>query len=155
MLRGKASLLGAASGMVTGLVAVTPAAGSIGPVGAIVLGAIASGICYYFVSVVKNKFGYDDSLDVFGIHGIGGIVGAIGTGIFTAPSLGGIGGDDYSMMGQTLIQAEAVGITIIWCGVVSFVLYKLVDMTVGLRVDKDDEMQGLDLTTHGESAYHY
>ncbi len=155
MVRGKASMLGAASGMITGLVAVTPAAGSVGPVGAIVLGAIASAVCYYFVDVVKNKFGYDDSLDVFGIHGIGGIVGAIGTGIFTAPSLGGTGGDDYAMMGQTLIQAQAVGITIVWCGVVSFILYKIVDAVIGLRVSDEVEREGLDLATHGESAYHY
>jgi Amt family ammonium transporter len=154
VLRGKASMLGAASGLVAGLVAVTPAAGSIGPVGAIVLGAIASALCYFFVAVVKNKFGYDDSLDVFGIHGIGGITGAIGTGIFTAPSLGGTGGDDFSIAGQVVIQAQAVGVTILWCGVISFILYKLIDMTIGLRVSTDDERQGLDLTTHGESAYH-
>ena len=155
MVRGKASMLGAASGMITGLVAVTPAAGSVGPVGAIVLGAIASAVCYYFVDVVKNKFGYDDSLDVFGIHGIGGIIGAVGTGIFTAPSLGGTGGEDYSMMGQTMIQIEAVAITIVWCGVVSFILYKIVDVVIGLRVSEEVEREGLDLATHGESAYHY
>ena len=154
VLRGKASMLGAASGLVAGLVAVTPAAGSIGPVGAIVLGAIASALCYFFVAVVKNKFGYDDSLDVFGIHGIGGITGAIGTGIFTAPSLGGTGGDDFSIAGQVVIQAQAVGVTILWCGVISFILFKVIDMTIGLRVSTDDERQGLDLTTHGESAYH-
>ena len=154
VLRGKASMLGAASGMIAGLVAVTPAAGSIGPVGAIVLGAIASGVCYFFVSTVKNALGYDDSLDVFGIHGIGGIVGAIGTGIFTAPGLGGTGGDDYSLMGQTWIQIEAVGITIAWCGIGSLVLYKLVDMVIGLRVDEDTERRGLDQMAHGESAYH-
>ncbi|MCB2132084.1 MAG: ammonium transporter, partial [Rhodobacteraceae bacterium] len=114
VLRGKASMLGAASGMIAGLVAVTPAAGSVGPVGAIVLGALASSVCYFFVAVVKNKFGYDDSLDVFGIHGVGGIIGAIGTGIFTAPGLGGTGGEDYSIAGQTWIQIEAVAITVIW-----------------------------------------
>ncbi len=92
---------------------------------------------------------------MFGIHGIGGIVGAIGTGIFTAPSLGGTGGDDYAMMGQTLIQAQAVGITIVWCGVVSFILYKIVDAVIGLRVSDEVEREGLDLATHGESAYHY
>ncbi len=154
LTRGKASMLGAASGMITGLVAVTPACGTIGPIGAIVLGAIASTGCYFFVSVVKNKFGYDDSLDVFGIHGIGGIIGAIGTGIFTAPSLGGMGAEDFSIAGQTLIQAEAVGITILWSGIGSFILYKIVDMTIGLRVSAEDERQGLDLTSHGESAYH-
>ncbi|PKP69159.1 MAG: ammonia channel protein [Alphaproteobacteria bacterium HGW-Alphaproteobacteria-4] len=154
LLRGKASMLGAASGLVAGLVAVTPAAGSVGPVGAIALGAIASALCYYFVAVVKNKLGYDDSLDVFGIHGIGGITGAIGTGVFTAPSLGGTGAEDFSIAGQVLVQAQAVGVTILWCGVVSVVLFKLVDMVLGLRVSSDDERQGLDLTTHGESAYH-
>jgi len=154
LLRGKASMLGAASGLVAGLVAVTPAAGSVGPVGAIALGAIASALCYFFVAVVKNKLGYDDSLDVFGIHGIGGITGAIGTGVFTAPSLGGTGAEDFSIAGQVLIQAQAVGVTILWCGVVSVVLFKLVDMVLGLRVSSDDERQGLDLTTHGESAYH-
>ncbi|MCV2867873.1 ammonium transporter [Defluviimonas sp. WL0002] len=154
VLRGKASMLGAASGMIAGLVAVTPAAGSVGPVGAIVLGALASSVCYFFVAVVKNKFGYDDSLDVFGIHGVGGIIGAVGTGIFTAPGLGGTGGDDYSIAGQTWIQIEAVGITIIWCAVVSAVLYLIVDKTIGLRVPADDERRGLDLTSHGESAYH-
>ena len=154
MARGKASMLGAASGLVAGLVAVTPAAGTVGPVGAIVLGAIASAICYFFVDVVKNSFGYDDSLDVFGVHGVGGIVGAIGTGIFSAASLGGVKGDDYSIIGQTIIQAEAVAITIVWSGVASFILYKLVDLIIGLRVTKENEQQGLDLTSHGESAYH-
>ncbi|WP_456389565.1 ammonium transporter [Profundibacter sp.] len=153
-LRGKVSLLGAASGMIAGLVAVTPAAGSIGPVGAIVLGAGASVTCFFFVTVIKVKFGYDDSLDVFGIHGIGGIIGAIGTGIFTAPSLGGVGGADFDMMGQTLIQAQAVGITVVWTAVVSFVLFKAIDMTIGLRVSEEDEARGLDLATHGEAAYH-
>lgn len=153
-LRGKVSLLGAASGMIAGLVAVTPAAGSIGPVGAIVLGASASIVCFFFVTVIKNKFGYDDSLDVFGIHGVGGIIGAIGTGIFTAPSLGGVGGADYNLVGQTMIQAQAVGITIVWTAVVSFVLFKAIDMTIGLRVSEEDEARGLDLATHGEAAYH-
>ena len=153
-MRGKVSLLGAASGMIAGLVAVTPAAGSIGPVGAIVLGAGASITCFFFVTVIKNKFGYDDSLDVFGIHGVGGIIGAIGTGIFTAPSLGGVGGADFDMLGQTLIQAQAVGITIVWTAVVSFVLFKAIDMTIGLRVSEEDEARGLDLATHGEAAYH-
>jgi len=154
LTRGKASMLGAASGMVTGLVAITPAAGSVGPIGAIALGAIASAGCYYFVTTIKNRFGYDDSLDVFGIHGIGGIIGSVGTGIFTASSLGGTGGDGYSMVGQTIIQFQAVGITIVWCGVISYVIYKIVDMTIGLRVDAESESQGLDLSAHGEAAYH-
>jgi Amt family ammonium transporter len=154
ILRGKASMLGAASGLVTGLVAVTPAAGLIGPVGAIVLGAVASVVSYFFVAVVKNKFGYDDSLDVFGIHGIGGIIGAVGTGIFTAPGLGGIGGDDYSIASQTWIQIEAVAITIVWCGVASAVLLYITKAITGLRVEGDDERRGLDLSSHGEQAYH-
>ena len=154
ILRGKASMLGAASGLVTGLVAVTPAAGLIGPVGAIVLGAVASVVSYFFVAVVKNKFGYDDSLDVFGIHGIGGIIGAVGTGIFTAPGLGGIGGYDYSIASQTWIQIEAVAITIVWCGVASAVLLYITKSITGLRVEGDDERRGLDLSSHGEQAYH-
>ncbi|TCO73492.1 ammonium transporter [Rhodovulum euryhalinum] len=154
LLRGKASMLGAASGMVAGLVAITPACGQLGPMGAILLGLIVSPICYLFVAKVKHQFGYDDSLDVFGIHGIGGIVGALGTGLFGGSMFGGQGGDDYSAIGQTIIQAQAVGVTIVWCGLVSLVLYKLVDMTVGLRVDSDSERQGLDLTSHGEAAYH-
>jgi Amt family ammonium transporter len=151
--RQKASMLGAASGMIAGLVAITPACGTVGPMGAIVLGALASAVCYFFVAVVKHRMGYDDSLDVFGIHGVGGIIGAVGTGIFTAPGLGGTGGDDYSLGGQTMIQIQAVLITIVWCGVVSFILYKLVDMTIGLKVDAEDERQGLDVTSHGEAAY--
>jgi len=154
MMRGKASMLGAASGIVAGLVAVTPACGTVGPVGAIVLGAISSGICYFFVDVVKNKFGYDDSLDVFGIHGVGGIVGAIGTGIFTAPWLGGTGDADFSIAAQTMIQIWAVLVTIVWCGVISAILFKLVDMAVGLRPTAEAERQGLDLSYHGEVAYH-
>jgi len=154
LLRGKASMLGAASGIVAGLVAITPACGSVGPIGAIALGAIASVVCYFFVAVVKIKMGYDDSLDVFGVHGIGGIVGAIGTGIFTAPSLGGIGAEDFSISGQVYIQAVAVIVTIVWCGVVSAILYKVVDLIVGLRPTEEAERQGLDLTSHGEVAYH-
>ena len=155
LARGKASMLGAASGLVAGLVAVTPAAGTVGPIGAIVLGAIASAICYFFVTVVKVKMGYDDSLDVFGVHGVGGIVGAIGTGVFTSASLGGVGyADGVTMGAQVWSQIVAVLITIVWCGIGSVILYKLVDVVVGLRVSADAERQGLDLTSHGESAYH-
>jgi len=155
LVRGKASMLGAASGVVAGLVAVTPAAGLVGPIGAIVLGAIASAVCYYFVAVVKNKFGYDDSLDVFGIHGIGGIIGAIGTGIFASSSLGGVGyADGVSMGGQVYSQIVAVLITIVWCGIGSLILYKIVDLIIGLRPTVEAEQQGLDLTSHGEVAYH-
>ncbi|PTW48423.1 MULTISPECIES: ammonium transporter [Rhodovulum] len=154
LTRGKASMLGAASGMVAGLVAITPACGQLGPIGAILLGLIVSPICYFFVATVKAKFGYDDALDVFGVHGIGGIVGALGTGLFGGSMFGGQGGEDYSTIGQTIVQAEAVLVTIVWCGVVSVIAYKIVDMIVGLRVDTDSERQGLDLTSHGESAYH-
>ena len=152
--RGKASMLGAASGMVTGLVAITPACGTVGPMGAIALGAIAVLACYFFVTVVKNKLKYDDSLDVFGIHGVGGIVGAVLTGVFSAGSLGGVKGEDYSIAAQLWIQIEAVAITLVWSGVISYLLYKLIDMTIGLRVDQDTERQGLDLAVHGEQAYH-
>lgn len=152
--RGKASMLGAASGMVAGLVAITPACGSVGPMGAIALGVIAVLVCYFFVTVVKNKFGYDDSLDVFGVHGVGGIIGAVGTGIFSAADLGGVKGEGYSIAAQTLIQLEAVAITVVWSGMISFAIYKLVDRTIGLRVDSDSERQGLDLISHGEQAYH-
>lgn len=152
--RGKASLLGAASGMIAGLVVVTPAAGSVGPFGAIVLGLIVSPICYFFVAVVKNKFGYDDTADVFGVHGVGGFVGALGTGIFTAPSLGGTGAADFSIASQFMTQLTAVAITIVWCGVVSAILYKVVDLLVGLRVSVEAEREGLDLSSHGEAAYH-
>ncbi len=155
VLRKQASLLGAASGMIAGLVAITPACGTVGPVGAIILGALASAGCYFFVAVVKNRFGYDDSLDVFGIHGIGGIIGAVGVGIFSAPALGGAMGEDYVVSAQTWIQIKAVVITILWCGIISAVLYKLVDMTVGLRVSEESERQGLDQTSHGETAYNF
>jgi Amt family ammonium transporter len=152
--RGKASMLGAASGMVSGLVAITPACGMVGPMGAIALGVIAAAGCYFFVTVVKNKMKYDDSLDVFGIHGVGGIIGAVLTGVFSAAAFGGVKGDDYAMMAQLWIQIEGVVITIVWSGVVSYVLFKAIDMTIGLRVDSDTERQGLDLTAHGEQAYH-
>ncbi len=153
--RGKASMLGAVSGAVAGLVAVTPAAGIAGPVAAIVLGAVASIGCYFFVAVVKNALGYDDSLDVFGIHGIGGIIGAIGTGIVASDSLGGIGyADGVTMGAQVWIQIKAVVFTIVWCGIISAILYKIVDLIVGLRVTPEQEREGLDLVSHGEAAYH-
>ena len=153
MLRGKPSMLGVASGVVTGLVAVTPAAGLVGPMGAIVLGAVAGVVCLWGVTGLKRALGYDDSLDVFGIHGIGGIVGAIGTGIFVSPALGGVGVDDYSMMSQVMTQATGVLITIVWSGVVSLVLFKLIDVTIGLRVSDEQEREGLDTASHGERAY--
>ncbi len=153
--RGKASMLGAASGMIAGLVAVTPAAGIVGPMGAIVMGLLVSPLCYFFVSVVKAKFGYDDSADVFGIHGIGGIFGAIATGIFASAGLGGIGlAEGVSMGGQVAIQATAVAITLLWTGIGSIILYKVTDLIVGLRVTVEAEREGLDLASHGEAAYH-
>jgi Amt family ammonium transporter len=153
--RGKASMLGAASGMVCGLVAVTPACGFIGPMGAIVLGAVAGIVCYFFVDVVKPAMGYDDSLDVFGIHGVGGIVGALGTGVLVSASFGGIGyGDGVTMGSQVWVQFLAVVVTIIWCGIGSLILYKIVDLIVGLRPTVDAEREGLDITSHGEAAYH-
>ncbi|MEF2547582.1 ammonium transporter [Aurantimonas sp. E1-2-R+4] len=155
MMRGKASMLGGASGIVAGLVAVTPACGTIGPVGAIVLGGLASAGCYFFVSVVKNKFQYDDSLDVFGIHGIGGIIGAVGTGIFTASSLGGVGlADGVSMGAQVWAQIVGVLVTLVWGGVISAILFKIVDLVVDLRPTLEQEREGLDLVYHGEAAYH-
>jgi Amt family ammonium transporter len=153
MMHGKASLLGAISGMVAGLVAVTPAAGFAGPVAAIFLGAVASIACYFFVAVVKHKLGYDDSLDVFGIHGVGGIVGAIGTGVVNSAALGGIGYGDMSMGGQVYTQILGVLVTVVWSGIASFVLYKIVDMLIGLRVKEEQEREGLDLAEHGERAY--
>ncbi|MEW6118660.1 MAG: ammonium transporter [Pseudomonadota bacterium] len=153
MMRGKPSMLGLASGVVAGLVAITPAAGLVGTMGGIVLGAIAGVVCLWGVTGLKKMLGYDDSLDVFGIHGIGGIIGAIGTGIFVAPSLGGVGVDDYSMAGQVVTQATGVIITIVWSGVVSLVAFKLIDMTMGLRVSEEQEREGLDTASHGERAY--
>ena len=153
ILRGKASMLGAVSGMVTGLVAVTPAAGFAGPVGAIVLGALASVAAYFFVSSVKHRLNYDDSLDVFGIHGVAGIIGAVGTAVVNDPSMGGIGYGGAALGTQLMIQIQAVLVTVVWCGVASLVLYKLVDMLMGLRVKEEAEREGLDLTSHGERAY--
>ena len=152
-LRGKPSMLGIASGAVAGLVAVTPAAGLVGPMGAIILGAIAGPVCLLAVSSMKMALGYDDSLDVFGIHAVGGIIGALGTGIFVSPALGGVGIDDYSMMGQVMTQATGVLLTVAWSGVVSFVLFKAIDAVMGLRVSEEAEREGLDTATHGERAY--
>lgn len=153
--RGKASMLGAASGMISGLVAITPAAGIAGPMGAIVMGLMVSPLCYFFVAVVKNKFGYDDTADVFGVHGVGGLFGAIATGVFASASLGGIGyAEGVTMGGQVMTQIYAVVVTLLWCGIGSFILYKIVDMIVGLRVPVEAEREGLDLASHGEAAYH-
>jgi Amt family ammonium transporter len=156
VMRGKVSMLGAASGMITGLVAITPACGTTGPMGAIVLGAVASAVSYYFVTTVKTKMGYDDSLDVFGIHGVAGIIGAIGTGILAAPSLGGTGfiAEGGTMGAQVYAQALGVGITIVWSAVVAYIALMICKATVGLRVAEEAEREGLDLTSHGERAYH-
>ena len=153
MVKGKPSLLGMLSGIIAGLVAVTPAAGLVGPMGAIVLGVICSIVAFFFCTTVKNALGYDDSLDVFGIHGVAGILGSIGTGIFVSPALGGVGVADYAMGAQVWKQFVAVVIAVVWSGVGSFILYKIVDMVVGLRVTPDEEREGLDIAEHGERAY--
>jgi ammonium transporter, Amt family len=161
IVRGKPSMLGILSGAVAGLVAVTPASGFAGPMGAIVLGLVVGVVCLFFVSVVKNAFGYDDALDVFGVHCIGGIVGALGTGILVSPLLGGTGIMDYTtgkiadydMWTQLIAQGKAVGTTLVWSGVGSMILYKVVDVLVGLRASPEAEREGLDLTDHGERAY--
>jgi Amt family ammonium transporter len=149
----KPSMLGIASGAIAGLVAVTPAAGLIGPMGSIILGAIGGIACFFAVTSLKKALGYDESLDVFGIHGVGGIVGAIGTGIFVSPALGGVGVDGYDMGSQVTTQTLGVLVAIGWSGTVSFVLFKLIDLTIGLRVKEEDEREGLDTTSHGERAY--
>ena len=163
IFKGKPSMLGGASGAVSGLVAITPACGFVGPMGALIMGLLAGVICLWGVNGLKRLLGADDSLDVFGVHGVGGILGAILTGVFAAPSLGGQGifdyvvnkpSADYSISGQVLIQATGVGVTIVWSAVVAFIAFKLVDMVIGLRVPEEEEREGLDITTHGESAYH-
>ena len=161
MHKGKPSMLGLASGAVAGLVAVTPACGFIGPMGAIVLGLVAGVLCLWGVTGLKRLLNVDDSLDVFGVHGVGGILGALATGVLASPSLGGTGVYDYaagkvgeySMMGQLTSQAWGVGVTVLWSGIVSFVLFKLIDMTMGLRVPEEAEREGLDTAIHGERAY--
>jgi len=154
LTKGKASMLGAASGAVAGLVAITPACGTVGPMGGIVIGLISGFLCLWGVSGLKKMLGADDSLDVFGVHGVGGIVGALLTGVFSAGSLGGVKGDDFSIPAQFLVQLEGVVITMVWSGVVAYVAYKLVDMVMGLRVSEEAEREGLDITSHGETAYH-
>jgi len=164
--KGKASMLGAASGAVAGLVAITPAAGNVGVGGALIIGVIAGFACLWGVSGLKKLLGADDSLDVFGVHGVGGIVGALLTGVFNSPNLGGpsavadwvsvtmISGDAYSIGAQVLTQAKAVGVTVIWSGIVSVIAYKIVDLVIGLRVTEEEEREGLDISAHGETAYH-
>ena len=152
--KGKPSMLGAASGAIAGLVAITPACGSVGVMGGIVIGLVAGLVCLWGVNGLKRMLGADDSLDVFGVHGVGGIVGAILTGVFSAPGLGGTGGADYAIGGQLWIQVFSVLVTIVWSAVVAFIAFKVADLLVGLRVSEDEEREGLDITTHGETAYH-
>ncbi|MEQ1649219.1 MAG: ammonium transporter [Hyphomicrobiaceae bacterium] len=161
--KGKPSLLGVVSGAVAGLVAITPAAGYAGPVGGIALGFVAGFVCFFFCSTIKNMFGYDDALDVFGVHCIGGIIGAIATGIVAAPSLGGTGIFDYealkiaeySISTQVYTQTKAVLFTLLWSGILSAIIFKLVDVIIGLRPATDEEREGLDIVDHGERAYNY
>ncbi len=162
LLKGKPSMLGAASGAVAGLVAITPACGFVGPMGAIIIGLVVSPICYFFVAKVKYMFGYDDALDVFGVHAVGGIVGALLTGVFVNPALGGAGVVDYVANGvaeynfaaQMTAQIWAVGTAIVVSGVVAFIALKVIDLVIGLRVSEESEREGLDTTEHGERAYH-
>ncbi len=161
MLKGKPSLLGAASGAVAGLVAITPAGGWVGIGGGLVIGALAGVVCFWGVTGLKRLLGADDALDVFGVHGVGGILGALLTGVFNTWKLGGTGIADYvnntivdtEIGPQVLIQAEAILTTLVWSGVVAFVCYKIVDLTIGLRVTEEAEREGLDTTSHGEKAY--
>jgi len=149
----KGSALGFCSGVIAGLVAVTPAAGNSGPFGAILLGAIASVICYFFVAKVKTALGYDDALDAFGIHGVGGIVGAIGTGIVYSPALGGPGGDDFDMGAQLVTQVTAVVATMVVAAIGTAIAIYIAKAITGLRVDEESEVNGLDISEHGERAY--
>ncbi len=160
--KGKASMLGAASGAVAGLVAITPACGFVGPMGAIIIGVIAGFACLWGVNGLKRLLGADDSLDVFGVHGVGGVVGALLTGVFASPALGGTGiydyvankaGEGYSIGGQVWIQFQGVLITMVWSAVVAFIAFKLVDLVIGLRVTEEEEREGLDISSHGEAAY--
>ncbi|WP_416908245.1 MAG: ammonium transporter [Polymorphobacter sp.] len=153
MLGHKPSALGLASGIIAGLVAVTPAAGNAGPFGAIVLGALSSAVCYYFVTIVKPRLGYDDALDAFGIHGVGGIVGALGTGIVYAPMFGGPGDADFAMGAQVWTQLLAVATTIVWATIGTGIACGVARALTGLRVTSDVEREGLDLAEHGERAY--
>jgi len=162
VVKGKPSMLGAASGAVAGLVAITPAAGNVGIPGAFVIGLLAGAICLWGVSGLKKLLGADDALDVFGVHAVGGILGALLTGVFNSPSLGGPGfvtdwvtmKTGYSSIGEQLwIQCKAVGLVFVWTGVVAYISFKIADLLVGLRVSEEEERQGLDINSHGESAY--
>ncbi len=165
LIKGKPSMLGAASGAVAGLVAITPAAGNVGIPGAFVIGLAAGVVCLWGVNQLKRMLGADDTLDVFGVHAVGGILGALLTGVFCSPALGGPGfvsdwvtgkmiGTEYSIASQLLIQAKAVGVTIVWTAVVAWIAYLIANMVVGLRVTEEEEREGLDVNSHGETAYH-
>jgi Amt family ammonium transporter len=162
IIRGKPSMLGGASGAIAGLVAITPACGWAGPMGAICLGIVAGAVCFWAVTSLKSLLGYDDSLDAFGVHGVGGIIGALGTSVVASPALGGTGVWDYvtngvaeySMSTQFISQLWGVGICIIWSGIISFIAFKFVDIMIGLRVSEESEREGLDISEHGETAYH-
>ena len=162
LMKGKASMLGAASGAVAGLVAITPACGNVGLMGAIVVGFAAGFACLWGVNGLKRMLGADDSLDVFGVHGVGGIVGALLTGVFNTQLLGGPGQvtdwvtatvGSAGIADQVWIQFKAVMVTLVWSGVVSFIAYKIVDLVIGLRVSEEEEREGLDISSHGETAY--
>ncbi len=153
LTRGHPSMLGLVSGAVAGLVAITPAAGVAGPLGAIALGGITGLVCLFACTTLKNALGYDDSLDVFGIHGMGGMVGALGTAIVAMPGLGGTMGDDYDVAVQLLIQAESIVVTLLWSGLISAALFVIVKALFGMRVKEESEREGLDIATHGERAY--
>jgi len=155
LTKGKASMLGGASGAVAGLVGITPACGTVGPMGAIVIGAACGLACLWGVSGLKRRLRIDDSLDVFGVHGIGGIVGALLTAVFSAASLGGVKGGDYAIGAQLLVQAEGLAITLVWSALVALAAFKIADLTLGLRVSEESEREGLDLSAHGEKAYHH
>jgi ammonium transporter, Amt family len=166
MIKGKPSMLGAASGAVAGLVAITPAAGNVGIPGAFVIGLSAGLVCLWGVNQLKRMLGADDSLDVFGVHAVGGILGALLTGVFCSPALGGPGfvsdwvtgkvttAADYSIASQVLTQAQAIGVTIVWTAIVAWIAYIIANMVVGLRVTEEEEREGLDVRSHGETAYH-
>nr|MDP9124913.1 ammonia channel protein [Pseudomonadota bacterium] len=160
--KGVPSVVGATAGAVAGLVAITPACGNVGLMGAILIGFIAGFACLWGVHGLKKLLGADDTLDVFGVHGVGGIVGALLTGVFNNQKLGGPGMvtdwvtakvGSNGMFDQFVIQAKAVGVTLVWSGVVAFIAFKLVDLTIGLRVTEEEEREGLDITSHGETAY--
>jgi Amt family ammonium transporter len=152
VLRGKPSVLGIISGAIAGLVAITPASGYVDPTGALIIGFIAGPACYWGASSLKSMLGYDDSLDAFGIHGVGGIVGAVLTGVFAIEAIGGTPGALEGNTGQIWTQLVGIGATVAYCAIGSFIILKIVDVLVGLRVSKDDEVQGLDITLHGESV---